>query len=155
MKTLRDTGLLFGRYGRQMLRNPVWLVASVTTPILYLVLFTPLLRHLSQDHVLPAGTALDLFLPGILALVAFGSGVGPGFSLIFDVKAGVIERLRVTPASRAAILLGPILATVLSMWVLNGILVAIGASLGFSVHPAGLVVLALLLAVLVEPFLNS
>lgn len=145
---MRDIGLLFGRYGRQILRNPVWLIASLTTPILYLVLFTPLLRHLSQTHVLPAGTALDLFLPGILALVAFGAGVGPGFSLIFDVKAGVIERLRVTPASRAAILLGPMLATVLMMWVFNGILLAVGAALGFHVHLAGLAVLAVLLAVL-------
>jgi len=145
---VRDVGLLFGRYGRQILRNPVWLVASLTTPILYLALFTPLLRHLSQSHVLPQGTALDLFLPGILALVAFGSGVGPGFSLVFDVKVGVVERLRVTPASRTAILLGPIVATVLMMWVFNGILLAIGAALGFHVHPAGLVLLAVLLAVL-------
>ncbi len=148
MKAFNDTGLLFGRYGRSVLRNPVWLFASLATPILYLVLFTPLLQHLSSTHVLSSGTALDSFLPGIMALVAFGSGVAPGFSLVFDVKAGVIERLRVTPASRLAILAGPILVTVVMMCVFDGILLAIGALLGFAVHALGLVVLAGLLILL-------
>ena len=147
MKTIEETGLLFGRYARQVLRNPVWLVASLTTPILYLALFTPLLRHLG-GRPLSAGTALDLFLPGILALVAFGSGVGPGFSLIFDVKAGVVERLRVTPANRFAILMGPILVTVVMMYIFDAILLVVGGLFGFHIHPAGLAVLAILLALL-------
>ena len=50
---------------------------------------------------------LDLFLPGILALLAFASGIGAGFSTIFELQSGVIERFRVTPASRFAILHRP------------------------------------------------
>ena len=111
MKTARDTGLLFQRYAIQMLRNPVWLFVGFSTPILYLALFTPLLKHLAGSGGLPTGNVLDLFLPGILALLAFASGTGPGFGTIFELQAGVIERFRVTPASRFAILIGPILAT--------------------------------------------
>ena len=88
MKTARDIGLLFRRYAVQLLRNPVWLVVGFSTPILYLALFTPLLKHLVGDGGLPTGNVLDLFLPGILALLAFASGVGPGFSTIFELKAG-------------------------------------------------------------------
>jgi ABC-2 type transport system permease protein len=148
MKAVRDIGLLFQRYLVQLLRNPVWLIVGFSTPILYLALFTPLLRHLAGSGGLPTGNVLDEFLPGILALLAFASGAGAGFSTIFELKAGVIERFRVTPASRFAILIGPILASMLMTFVFDAIVVAIGFGFGFSVHAAGLAVLAVLLGLL-------
>jgi ABC-2 type transport system permease protein len=148
MKVARDIGLLFQRYLRQLLRNPVWLVVGFSTPILYLALFTPLLRHLAGSGGLPTGNVLDLFLPGILSLLAFSSGMGPGFSTVFELRAGVTERFRVTPASRFAILTGPILASLLMMLVFDAVVVAVGYGFGFSLHWAGLAVLAVLLALL-------
>ena len=146
MKTLRDIGLLFNRYGLQMLRNPVWLFVGLSTPLLYLVLFTPLLNHLplgGGGH----GHAIDDFLPGILSLQAFVSGNGPGFGTIFELKAGFTERLRVTPASRLALLRGPFFSTA-AMFFFDILLVAVGAAFGFEVHLAGLGVLAVLLGLL-------
>jgi ABC-2 type transport system permease protein len=140
MKTARDTGLLFQRHLTELLRNPVWLFVGFSTPILYLALFTPLLKN-----VVPGGHVLDVFLPGILALLAFASGISAGFNTIFELQAGVIERLRVTPASRFAILIGPILASALMMFVFDIVVVAVGIGFGFSVHLAGLLVLAVLL----------
>ena len=145
MKTTRDIGLLFQRQLTQLLRNPVWLMVGFSTPILYLALFTPLLRSVAH---LPGHAVLDLFLPGILALLAFASGVSSGFNTIFELKGGVIERLRVTPASRFAILTGPILASMLMMFVFDAIVVAVGAGFGFSLHWSGLAVLAVLLGLL-------
>jgi ABC-2 type transport system permease protein len=86
-----------------------------------------------------------VFLPGILALLAFSSGTGPGLNTLFELRAGVIERFRVTPASRFAILVGPILASMLMMFVFDAVVVAAGAAFGFHVHWPGLVVLAVLL----------
>jgi ABC-2 type transport system permease protein len=143
MKTVRDIGLLFQRYIIQLLRNPIWVIVGFSTPILYLALFTPLLRS-----VVPGGHVLNVFLPGILALLAFASGAGAGFSTIFELQGGVIERLRVTPASRFAILTGPILAAMVMMFVFDAVVVAVGAGFGFSVHWAGLAVLAVLLGLL-------
>jgi ABC-2 type transport system permease protein len=148
MKTARDIGLLFQRYVTQLLRNPVWLAVGFSTPILYLALFTPLLKRLAGSGGLPTGNVLDLFLPGILALLAFASGAGSGFGTIFELKAGVIERFRVTPASRFAILIGPILASVVMMLVFDAVVVAVGFGFGFSVHWAGLAVLGVLLGLL-------
>jgi len=143
MKTTRDVGLLFQRYVTQLLRNPVWVIVGFSTPILYLALFTPLLKN-----VVPSGHVLDLFLPGILSLLAFATGISSGFSTIFELQGGVIERLRVTPASRFAILTGPILATMVMMFVFDAVVVAVGAGFGFSVHWLGLTFLAVLLGLL-------
>jgi ABC-2 type transport system ATP-binding protein len=147
-KTLLDIGLLFARCARQLLRNPIWVIMGFSTPILYLALFTPLLRQLAGTGILPGANVLNYFLPGILSLLAFASGLGPGFSVLFEFKAGVIERFRVTPASRLAILLGPILATLAMMFAFDAVLVAVGAGFGFSWHGAGLLVLAVLLGLL-------
>lgn len=148
MKVARDTWLLFGRSTIELLRNPVWLFVGFSTPILYLALFTPLLKPLTGAPGLPRGNVLDEFLPGILSLMAFASGTGPGFGIIFELRSGVIERLRVTPASRLAILLGPILASMVMMFVFDAIVVAIGAAFGFHVHWLGLLALAVLLGLL-------
>lgn len=143
MKLARDISLFFRRSIIQTLRNPVWLFVGLSTPILYLALFTPLLKHFTGQS-----NALNGFLPGILAFLAFASGSGPGFNVIFELRAGVTERFRVTPTSRLAILLGPILAGMTMMFVFDAVLVGVGAAFGFHVHWLGLLVLGVLLGLL-------
>jgi ABC-2 type transport system permease protein len=63
-------------------------------------------------------------------------------------QSGLIERLRVTPASRFAILIGPILSGLMMMTVFDVVVVAVGVGFGFTVHWAGLLVLTVLLWVL-------
>ena len=145
MKTARDTGLLFQRYTVQMLRNPVWLFVGFSTPVLYMALFTPLLKGLPGAEGLSTGRVLDLFLPGILALLAFTTGNTSGFNTIFELESGLIERLRVTPASRLAILIGPILSALLMMTFFDIVVVAVAAGFGFTVHWTGMLVLTVLL----------
>jgi ABC-2 type transport system permease protein len=145
VKAAHDTGLLFHRYTIQMLRNPVWLFVGFSTPILYLVLFTPLLKALPGLHDAPSGSVLELFLPGILSLLAFASGASAGFGTIFELQSGLIERFRVTPVSRFAILAGPILSGLVLMTVFDAVVVTVGFGFGFSVHWAGLLVLTVLL----------
>ena len=142
MSVVRDIALLFSRSATHQLRRPAWIFVGFTTPLLYLVLFTPLLRHYTHGNV------LDGFLPGILALLAFASGSGLGFGTIFELRGGVIERLRVTPASRVAILIAPILAAMLMMFVFDAVLVAVAVAFGFHLHWAGLAVLVVLLALM-------
>lgn len=145
MKLLTDIRLLTWRRSLQLLRNPVWLFVSLTVPLLYLALFTPLLKDLPAAPGL-GGDVLDEFLPGILALLAFTSGANAGFGTLFELQAGVVERFRVTPASRLALLLGPLVSGMLSMFVFDLVLIVVGVLFGFHVHIAGLLVLAVLLA---------
>jgi ABC-2 type transport system permease protein len=145
MKALRDTSLLFHRYTVQMLRNPVWLFVGFSTPILYLVLFTPLLKKAVGGPNTSTAIVLELFLPGILSLLAFASGASAGFGTIFELQSGLIERFRVTPASRAAILMGPILSGMVMMTVFDAVVVAVGYGFGFRIDWGGMLVLVVLL----------
>lgn len=144
MTTVHELRLLFGRQFTQQLRNPTWLFVGLSAPVLYLALFTPLLQHFAGAHV-SSGRVLDSFFPGILALLAFASGAAQGFGTIFELKSGVIERLRVTPASRFAILAGPLLAGLVFVYAFDALAVAVAAAFGFHVHWLGLLGLAVLL----------
>jgi ABC-2 type transport system permease protein len=148
MRTSREIGLFFHRQATMMLRNPVWMFVGLSTPLLYLLLFTPLLKDVPGFAGHGTGHILDAFLPGIVSLLAFASGTSAGFTTIFELQGGVIERFRVTPASRLAILLGPILFGIVSTFVFDTILIAVGAVFGFQVHLVGMLLLAVLLALL-------
>ena len=113
MKLVRDTSLIFGRQMQLLLRNPVWLFVGVFQPVMYLLLFAPLLKPALQ--VSSNAEAYEIFVPGLLVLLAIFGGLFQGFGLIAELRAGVIERSRVTPVSRLALLLGRSLRDVVSL----------------------------------------
>jgi ABC-2 type transport system permease protein len=105
MNLLRDTWLIFRRSMVLTIRQPSWLIFGVVQPVLYLVLFGPLL----DASVRAANTgvnAFNWFVPGLLIQIALFGSAFVGFGLIAELRAGVIERMRVTPMSRSAMLLG-------------------------------------------------
>jgi len=113
MKLMRDTGLIFQRQFLLLLRNPVWIFVGVFQPVMYLLLFAPLLKP-----ALGVGSnaeAYEIFVPGLLVLLAIFGGLFQGFGLIAELRAGIIERSRVTPVSRLALLLGRSLRDVVSL----------------------------------------
>jgi ABC-2 type transport system permease protein len=89
--------VIFQRQMRILLRNPVWVFFGLTQPILYLALFGPLLKNVSGGG-LGGDSAWRVFVPGLLLQLAiFGAGFA-GFGVIQELREGVIDRQRVTPA---------------------------------------------------------
>lgn len=142
MKTLRDTWLIFQRQIQLLLRNPVWLVVGIIQPIFYLFLFAPLLKP-----ALGAASnkeAYQIFVPGLLVMLAIFGALFTGFGLIAELRAGVIERSRVTPVSRVALLLGRSLRDVVSLLFQAVLITLLAMPFGLSVR-LGDVLLAYLL----------
>ena len=147
MRILIETLLFSKRKIKENLRQPVWIASDLITPLLYIFLFSPLLKNISYP---PRTTSevLNEFVPGILTLLAFSTGMGSGWTIIWELQSGVIERLRVTPASRFSILMGGIVADIVYFLAPAILVVVISSFFGFSVHFIGLVVLLLLLCLL-------
>src|SRR3982074_2364288 len=90
-----------------LLRQPVWVFVGVFQPVMYLLLFAPLLKPaLAPMGATTSADTYRIFVPGLLVLLAIFGGLFQGFGLIAELRAGVIERSRVTPISRLALLLG-------------------------------------------------
>lgn len=148
MKLARDTWLVFGRYFGLFIRNPAWVAIGVLQPVIYLVLFAPLLKSISSVQGFPPGGAYNVFVPGLLVQLGMFGAAGVGFSLIAELRAGVIERLRVTPVSRVALLLGRAFRDMFSIVVQSLILILLALPFGLSIHPIGVVITLLLIALI-------
>jgi ABC-2 type transport system permease protein len=148
MKFLRDVWLVFGRYFGLLIRNPVWVALGVLQPLLYLILFAPLLKSVAAMPGFPPGGAYNVFVPGLLVQLGMFGAAGVGFSLIAELRMGVIERLRVTPVSRVALLLGRAMRDVISIVVQSLILILLALPFGLSIHPVGVVVVLALIGLI-------
>src|SRR3954462_8523527 len=132
MKFLRDTWLIFQRQMQLMLRNPVWLIVGIIQPLFYLLLFAPLLKP--ALGVRTNAEAYQVFVPGLLVLLAMFGSLFTGFGLIAELRAGVIERSRVTPVSRFALLIGRSLRDVVSLLFQALLIVLIAVAFGLRVN---------------------
>jgi ABC-2 type transport system permease protein len=139
-----DTLLIFRRQLRLSLRNPAWVIIGLTQPILYLAFFGPLLSKVAKAGALgvPPGDPYSFFVPGLLIQLGLFGAAFVGFSIIADWRAGVIERFRVTPVSRMALLAGRVLRDVLTLTVQAIVLVLAGVAFGLRA-PLGGVLIAL------------
>lgn len=146
MKLLRDTSLIFNRQLGLLLRNPVWIFVGVFQPVMYLLLFAPLLKPALQ--VRSNAAAYEIFVPGLLVLLAIFGGLFQGFGLIAELRAGVIERARVTPVSRLALLLGRSLRDMVALIFQAVIITLLALAFGLRVFVGNLLLAYLMLALI-------
>ncbi len=147
-KFFRDTWLLFVSHLRTTLRNPVWVIMGLFQPVCYMLLFAPLLAGLPDTPGIPAGKALNVFTPGMLVMMAIYNTAFVGFGLIDNLRSGVIERLRVTPASRLALLLGMVARDVVTFLVQCFLLLVVAVVMGLRPDPIGLPVAVVFLVLI-------
>jgi len=112
MQFYLDTWLIFRRHLLRNLRNPVWVVIGLTQPILYLAFFGPLAIKMPMMRNLGGANPWQIYVPGLLVQLGLFGASFVGFGIIADWRAGIIERMRVTPVSRLAMLLGRVLVDV-------------------------------------------
>jgi ABC-2 type transport system permease protein len=140
MRTIRDTWIIFERSITLSLRNPVWVIMGVMQPILYLLLFGPLLNNIAKTPGFPPGGAFNTFVPGILVMTALFGAAFVGFGLCDEMREGVVERMRVTPMSRVAMLMGRSMRDVVLLLAQALILVVLAIPFGLEINFRGVAV---------------
>ncbi|MFC4120342.1 ABC transporter permease [Nonomuraea zeae] len=126
---VRDTWVLF-RHGVQVtLQQKVGIIFGAIQPLLFLVLFGPIFATFGTWETLVPGLIIQL------GLMSMGLA---GFGVVFEKRSGVLERMRVTPASRLALLLGRVLNNALTLVVQMVLLLAVAFALGLRAPLLGL-----------------
>jgi ABC-2 type transport system permease protein len=144
---LTETGVIFQRQMRILLRNPVWVFFGVSQPIIYLVLFGPLLKRVGSGG-LEGNDAWRIFVPGLLLQLAiFGAGFA-GFGIIQELREGVIDRQRVTPARRVSLILGRTLGNMVTIGVQGTILILVALMFGLRAQFLGIVASLVIICIL-------
>lgn len=145
---LRDCSVVFRRQIRMNLRNPAWVLIGIMQPVLYLLLFGPLLKPLVSQFGVGTDNAYTFLVPGLLVQLGMFGAFFAGFSLIGEWREGVIEAERVTPAARSALLVGRLWRDLLQLLVQALILVGLAYALGMRGSVPG-VVLGVVITLLV------
>jgi ABC-2 type transport system permease protein len=138
MRFARESFIVFRRQLRMNLRNPAWVIIGMLQPVLYLLLFGPLLKPLISQF--GATNAYTFFVPAMLVQLGIFGAFFAGFSLIGEWREGVIEAERVTPASRTALLVGRLYRDLLQLLVQALILIGLGYALGMDAPLGGIVI---------------
>jgi ABC-2 type transport system permease protein len=145
--TIRDTWLIFQRSMTLTIRQPVWIFMGLMQPILYLVLVGPLLDGAVKAAGVETNT-FNWFLPGLLIQLALFGAAFVGFGLVSELRFGVVERMRVTPMSRLAMLLGRSLRDVVILEAQATLMIALAIPFGVAIDPAGALVTLALVALI-------
>jgi ABC-2 type transport system permease protein len=139
MKFLRESWLLFvQRELPATLRNPIWVIIGLFQPLCYMLLFAPLLDGVSAAPGFPPGGVFTVFTPGMMIMMGIYGTIFNGYSLISELRGGIIERFRVTPVSRLALLLSKAVRDVLFLLLQTLLLVLISLPFGIHIDAAGL-----------------
>jgi len=128
MKTLRDTGVLFGRSMRHILRSPDTIITVLITPVMLMLLFVYVFGgaiHAGTDNY------VNYLLPGIL-LIAIASGISYTAARLFsDVQRGLFSRFRSLPLARSSLLWGHVLTSLVSNAISVVVIILIALVMGF------------------------
>lgn len=134
---IRDTGIVFTRELRPVIREPFTIVFSMIQPLFFLALFAPLLTNVPN---LGSGSALQWFVPGIVAMSCLFGASMTGSNLLFEMQTGSHERTLVTPLSRPSLLIGRALKEIVPVLVQAVVVIAIVTPFSFELHVPGIVV---------------
>jgi ABC-2 type transport system permease protein len=149
VKLAGDTWLIFQRHLLLVVRDRTWIFFALAQPVAYLLLFAPLLKlALRAEGVTTYTQAYRIYVPGLLTVMAIIGGAYTGFGLLSELNSGIIERARVTPVSRLALMLGRALREVATLEVQAVIITLLALPFGLRVPIGDLLLAYLLLAML-------
>lgn len=135
-----DTWNVMIRELKPMVREPASILFSMVQPLVFLGLFAPLLPALEN------GSALQWFVPGVVAMsCAFGASFA-GASLSDEIISGSHERMLVSPLGRSSLLVGRALKETVPMLLQTTLLLIVVTPFSFELNLGGVAVGVAMLA---------
>jgi len=125
------------RWMRALLRQPAWIVVTLVQPVIWLLLFGALFESIVNLPGFGADNYADFLTPGIVAMTALFSAGWSGMGTLQDYERGVLDRFLVTPASRFALMAGPLMQQAIVTIVQSLIIVGLGLAVAGASFPGG------------------
>jgi ABC-2 type transport system permease protein/oleandomycin transport system permease protein len=127
-EVMADSRIMAGRQLRKILRRPTYIVFAFVQPVIFVLLF----RYVFGGAIdTGAVSYVDFLMPGIIVQTAIFAALLTGIGLTEDMKAGVVDRFRSLPISRAAVLLGRTAADAVVNVLTLVVMVLVGLAVGF------------------------
>ncbi|MDQ2743538.1 MAG: ABC transporter permease [Chloroflexota bacterium] len=125
-----DSATMLRRDFRHMLRYPMMAISGVGTPTFFLLLFVYVFGG-AMGHALGGATYIDYVVPGILVMAVGSGSAATAINVNADMAEGIIARFRTMAISRASVLTGQVVASVIQTMVSIGLVIGIALLMGF------------------------
>ncbi len=130
---LRDSATLFKRDVRHSLRYLPMTLSGIMTPVIMLVLFVYFFGGALGSSLMGAehGAYINFVAPGILIMTIASGCATTAINVVTDMSEGIIARFRTMPISRASVLTGQVLGSLLQTLISVGVVTLVALLLGF------------------------
>ncbi len=133
--TMRDSSTMVRRQLRHMIRYPSLTVMLVGMPIVLLLLFVYVFGGTLGAGLggVAGGRAayLEYVVPGILLVTIAGVAQGTAISVALDMTEGIIARFRTMAISRASVLTGHVVGSLVQTGLSTAVVLGLAVLLGF------------------------
>ncbi|WP_019634532.1 ABC transporter permease [Actinomadura atramentaria] len=128
----RDSSTMIRRQLKRLLRYPSMTVQLVVTPVIILLLFVYVLGGtLGQGLGGGRGAYADYVVPGILLMAVATAATGTAVMVATDMTEGIVARFRTMRISRASVLTGHVVGSVVQQVCGMAVLVGVALAIGF------------------------
>ena len=125
-----DAFYLGRRTLRRFYRVPANPISIVLYPLIQLVVFSQLYKDIVQLPGFGGGSYLAYLAPGQIAFSVFFAVSWSGGSLLYDYRNGYLDKLRIAPISRYAILAGEFVPLFVECAAMAGVILGLSVLLG-------------------------
>jgi len=134
--TLTDSATMLRRTLRHALRYPAMLAASLGVPVILLLLFAGLLGRtlgagINGGH---SGGYIEYVAPGIILMGVASGCMSTAVAVCVDLTEGIINRFRTMAISRASLLTGHVVASMIQTTVSTALVVGVALLMGWRPH---------------------
>ncbi|WP_446213536.1 ABC transporter permease [Micromonospora sp. IBSANI012] len=133
--TLTDSATMLRRQIRHIQRYPSLTGMLIGLPVVFLLLFVYVFGA-TLGAGLPGGGGdrsayINYLVPGILLFSVTGAAQGTAISIAMDTTEGIVDRFRTMAISRAALLTGHVLGSLIQTMLCIAVVLAVSLAIGF------------------------
>src|SRR5438105_2075775 len=132
--TLRDSATMLRRDIRHSLRRLSMTLSGLLVPIIMLVLFVYVFGgaiSAGQGGVSHGGAYIGYLAPGIIIMTVGSGGATTAINLCMDMSEGIIARFRTMAISRASVLTGQVLGSLIRTLITIVLVIGVALLMGF------------------------
>jgi ABC-2 type transport system permease protein len=131
----RDSTTMLRRNLRHMLRYPSMTFMIAGLPVVFLLIFVYVFGGTLGDGLTGAGGGRAAYVgyvtPGILLMTISGAATATAVSVSMDMTEGIVARFRTMAISRASVLTGHVIGSVIQNLLSMAVVVAVALLIGF------------------------
>lgn len=133
VRSLRESGILFGRNVKKFVRVPMMLFFSLFQPLLWLLLFSQIFERVGEFPQFRAQgyeSYLMFFVPSVLTMTVLTSAFQSGMGMVTDLETGMLDKFLISPIRRSSVLIGKVLADGFRMLLQGAMVLVIALLMG-------------------------